>query len=435
MAKGKAKGKRTKKSSDAHTLTDNGIVSPTEEDFFEELADATGGDVLNDIDSVSYFVDTGNLATNYICSGEFITGGVPGGKLTEIYGPSSSSKSLVATNILHGCQKMGGIPVLIDSENSANKKFVQRASHCDLKRIVRYTPQTLEDVFHKMYLVIEEVRAKKGKDIPIVIVYDSITVSPCKRELREVKLPANYTDAQYKALVKAKEQPGERAKVCSRELRKLNTVMEESNATVVILNQTRSKIGVMFGNPETTGGGGKALEFYASCRLRTQTQQKIEEKLTSKQKKTLGVNVKVRNMKNKTHRPFIEASGVQLLFDQGIGPLSGLLSSLLDAGRIKMSGAGSFTVDPKYTEGSDEYKFRSSLERNDVPAQVVYDNPTLIDAASRAEVEQYLAPFENALAFNAALDGDAAIEVNEVAEGDQEWLTDSQIDEQLYEAE
>jgi hypothetical protein len=236
-------------------------------------------------------------------------------------------------------------------------------------------------------------------------------------------------------LVKAKEQPGERAKVCSRELRKLNTVMEDSNATVIILNQTRSKIGVMFGNPETTGGGGKALEFYASCRLRTQTQQKIEEKLTSTQKKTLGVNVKVRNMKNKTHRPFIEAPGIQLLFDQGISPLSGLLSSLLDAGRIKLSGSGSFTVDPKYVAGDEEYKFRSSLERNDVPVKVVYDNPLLIDAKSKEEVEAYLAPFQNALAFNAALDGETAIEVNEVSEGDQEWLTDEQIDEQLYEVE
>lgn len=123
-----------------------------DDSFFESLAEDTGGDVLDSIDSVKYFVDTGSLALNYICSGKFITGGIPGGKLTEIYGPNSSSKSLIGANILFGTQKMKGIPVLMDCENSANKEFIQSASHCNLKRIVRHTPETLEDVFAKMYL-------------------------------------------------------------------------------------------------------------------------------------------------------------------------------------------------------------------------------------------------------------------------------------------
>jgi hypothetical protein len=262
-----------------------------------------------------------------------------------------------------------------------------------------------------------------------VIVYDSITVSPCERELREVKLPDNYTDAQYKAIVKAKEQPGERAKVCSRELRKLNTVMENSNATVVILNQTRSKIGVMFGNPETTGGGGNALEFYASCRLRTQTQQKIEQTITSKMKKTLGVNVKIKNMKNKTHRPFVETYGIQLLFEQGMSPTSGLLGALLDSGRIKPSGAGNYLVDPAYVPNGEEYKFKASQERNDVAPEVLYELPALIDAKSTDEVKAYLAPFEAALNYTPPEDA----VINDVGEND--WMTDEQIDEELYEAE
>lgn len=424
MAKKKASSRASKKVSDAHTLDDAGIVTPDDDDFFSELAEETGGDVLNDIDSVSYFVDTGNLALNYICSGEFITGGIPGGKLTEIYGPSSSSKSLVGTNILYGCQKIGGVPILIDCENSANKEFIQRASHCNLKRIVRYTPESLEKVFHKMYLAIEEIQKRKGKDTPIVIVYDSITVSPCERELREVKLPDNYTDAQYKAIVKAKEQPGERAKVCSRELRKLNTVMENSNATVVILNQTRDKIGVLFGNPETTGGGGKSLEFYASCRLRTQTQQKIEQQLSSKQKKTLGVNVKIKNMKNKTHRPFIETHGIQLMFEQGMSPTSGLLGALLDSGRITPKGSGFYVVDPALTNG-EEYKFKASQERNDVDPQVLYDVPALIDAKTTDEVKDYLAPFQDSLNYVPGED----VVVNEVDEDD--YMTDEEIDEVL----
>ena len=101
-------------------------------DFFEELAKNTGGDVLGKMDSVKYFVDTGSLALNYICSGRFIGGGVPGGKLTEIYGPSSSSKSLIGTNILFGCQRMKGIAILLDCENSANRDFINKASHCNV---------------------------------------------------------------------------------------------------------------------------------------------------------------------------------------------------------------------------------------------------------------------------------------------------------------
>ena len=206
-----------------------------EDTFFEELANKTGGDIVAQIDSVKYFVDTGNLALNYICSGKFLGGGVPGGKLTEIYGPSSSSKSLIGTNILFGCQRNNGIAILEDCENSANKEFIQRASHCDLTKIVRHTPQTLEDVFLKMYRSIEFIRTKK-KDSPIAIVYDSIGVSPSERELREVNLPEGASQADFKRIVGAKEQPGERAKICSREFRKLNTVMERNDATVVILN-------------------------------------------------------------------------------------------------------------------------------------------------------------------------------------------------------
>lgn len=397
-------------------------------DFFSKVAKKTGGDVMADIDSVSYFVDTGNLAVNYICSGYFIKGGVPGGKLTEIFGPSSSSKSLFGNNIIFGCQKIGGVPVLMDAENSANKEFIKRASHADLEQILRYTPPTLEQVFAKMYEVIEFIRAEQGPDVPIVIVYDSITVSPCERELREVKLPANYTQADFKRIVGAKSQPGERAKVCSTEFRKLNTMMEKYNVTVVVLNQTRSKIGVLYGNPETTGGGGNALEFYASCRLRPQTQKKIEEKLSAKKKKTLGINVKMVNKKNKTHRPFVESDGIQLLFDRGINPLGGLLSCLLDAGRLEAKGSGNFKVKEPWAGGAD-VSFKGSLDMNNtVPLDVLIQCPLLIDAQTGDEVKEYLAPFKSAMEFELT---DSVVET-EVSDGDSELEgVDELIDAEL----
>lgn len=399
-------------------------VVTDDESFYEELAAQTGGDVLNSIDSVSYFVDTGCLAINYICSGQFITGGIPGGKLTEIYGHNSSSKSLLGANILFGCQRNGGIACLMDCENSANKKFIQEASHCNLKKVVRHTPQSLEQVFAKIYKVIEFIRQKKGPDTPIVIVYDSIGVSPSERELREVALPENYTQADFKRIVGAHEQPGERAKICSRELRKLNTMMEKHNATVVILNQTRAKIGgfaPMGIQPMTTAGGGNALPFYASCRLETKTQTKIEKKLSAKKKKILGINIKIKNVKNKTHRPFIESDQINLLFDRGINPLTGLLSCLLDADRIEAKGSGSFVVKEPWAGGS-EVTFRGSLDKNDFPMEILLKCPALIDAVSEQQVKDYLEPFSSAMSFVMTKD----TEENTVTDDD-----DEAIDEEL----
>ena len=404
----------------------NAATDGANDDFFEELAESTGGDVLDTIDSVKYFVDTGSLAINYICSGQFITGGIPGGKLTEIYGPNSSSKSLLGANILFGTQRANGIAVLMDCENSANKEFIQQASHCNVKRIVRHTPQSLEQVFSKMYRVIEKAREKLPMTVPIVIVYDSIGVSPSERELREVALPENYTAADFKRIVGGNEQPGERAKICSREFRKLNTVMEKNNATVVILNQTRAKIGgyaPMGQQALTTAGGGNALPFYASCRLETRTQMKIERKITAKKKKILGINVKLKNIKNKTHRPFCESENIQLLFDKGINPLSGLLSCLLDAERIEIKGSGNFAVKEPWAGGS-EVKFKASMERNDFPAEILMQCPGLIDAMSAEQIKDYLEPFQASINFRPEESDD--IEMTGVGEDEE-----SDIDEEL----
>lgn len=394
--------------------------------FFESLAEETGGDVLDLMDSVSYFVDTGSLAVNYICSGKFITGGIPGGKLTEIYGPNASSKSLIGANILFGTQRAKGIPVLMDCENSANKEFIKKASHCDLKKIVRHTPQTLEQVFSKMYKIIEAVRAKVSMDVPIVILYDSIGVSPSERELREVKLPEKYTAAEFKQIVGGHEQPGERAKICSREFRKLNSIMEKNNATVIILNQTRDKIGgfaPMGMQPKTTAGGGNALPFYASCRIETKTQLKIERKLSAKKKKIIGINLKIKNIKNRSHSPFVESENIQLLFDKGINPISGLLSCLLDSSRIEQSGKGIFTVKEPWA-GGKEVKFRASLDKNNVPLEILLQCPSLIDAESSEQITEYLEPYMEAVNFDAEAGDD--IEVNNVDDDD-----DVGIDEEL----
>ena len=391
---------------------------------FDALASETDGEIIGKQDSVKYFVDTGSLALNYISSGKFITGGIPGGKLTEIFGPSSSCKSLFGNNILFGCQKLGGIAVLLDVENSANKEFMREASHCNVEKLLSYKPLTLERVFAKINSVSEKIRAK-NKDIPIVFIYDSIGVSPCERELRECDVPEGANAAEIKRIVGGKEQPGERAKICSKEFRKLNATMEKLNITVVVLNQIRSKIGVMFGPSETTAGGGNALPFYASLRIRPQTTEKIEQKITAKIKKILGIKVRLENKKNKTHRPFIKSHNIQLLFDKGINPTSGLLSCLVDDNRLIM-GKGSFTVKPEYTEDGGEYTFKGSLERNDIAVQVLLDCPKLIDAESSDQVREYLEPYRDAMEFKVTDDM-----VTKVFGEDDEESIDEELEKEI----
>ena len=157
-------------------------VTTSDKDLFLQIAAATGGEVLSEMASVKYFVDTGNLAVNYQCSGKYINGGLPGGRITEIYGPSSSGKSLFANNVLHGCQKLGGIPMILDCENATNNEFMERANHLNLDRVLWYAPTSLESTFRKVHTVAKEIRKKIPIDVPIVAVYDSISVSPCYRD-------------------------------------------------------------------------------------------------------------------------------------------------------------------------------------------------------------------------------------------------------------
>jgi len=382
----------------------------TDKDIFNSLAEDFGGEIVANASPVPYYIDTGNLAMNFVCSGRFITGGVPGGRIIEFYGPPSSAKSLWGMSVLHGVQKIGGYPILLDCENALNPEFAERAGHIDLNRFIRYTPETIERCFRKMIAVIKKIR-EVDQDAPICIVYDSITVSPCERELRETDLPDEYTDAEYKKIVGAKEQPGERARQAGNGLRKLTPILEKYNATLFVINQTRMKIGVLYGSPETTGGGGNALPFYASLRIRTSAQKHIESKSL---KKALGVNIKIANKKNRSNTPFIEIptasaeGGIPLYFDRGIDPLGGLLIALIQSGRVKPLKAGFYEVNKPWC-GDKEIKFRAALSKNVVPLDTLMECPALIDAETPEQVQDYLADFGEAIALSGS---DETIEVD-----------------------
>lgn len=220
------------------------IVS-TSDDIFSELLKTTKANTMDTAGKCPYFIDTGNLALNYMCSGRFATGGIPGGRITEVFGPPATSKSLLGYCCLASCQRLGGISVLLDCERASNAEFAEKAAHLNASRLITYEPISIEEVEKKIIAATNAIRKHYGKDIPILFVWDSIGVSPTEREWAEVGLPENPTAAQIKAV--GSERPGERARAAGDLLRKINPFINENNATLYIINQIRSKIGVMFG--------------------------------------------------------------------------------------------------------------------------------------------------------------------------------------------
>ena len=383
-----------------------------DDNFFGELAEATGGNLLSECGKTKYFVDTGNLALNYICSGRFVGGGIPGGKITEVFGPPASSKSLLANCVLAATQRMGGIAVLIDTEHAANAEFARIAAHVDPDKLIHFDElYSIEQVEKKIVAVAKKVREKKGPDVPIVFVWDSISTTPTEREFKETELPENATATQIKE-AGGNARPGERAKAAGDMLRKINPFLDSNNATLFIINQIRKNIGDMW-NPHTTSGGGMALPFYASLRLETDVRKKIEDE---KKGVPIGINLVFKNKKNRSTTPFLETKGVKLYYSKGIDPISGLLSILIGAGRVE-GNKGVFKVLSKWTADGKEYTFRSSQERNDVPVKVLLENPTLMDAETEQQVRDYLSSYESATELSNSAD---TVEKDMVADGESE---------------
>lgn len=397
------------------------------DDIFSSLAKETGGSVLSDLESCPYFFDSGNLAINYSCSGKFIGGGFPGNRICEAFGPEASGKSLIASNLLYSCQQLGGWPVLLDCENSSNQEFMEKVSHLNIKQVLRYTPSSLERAFRQIHVAAKAIREREVKlnipQKPILVVFDSLTVPPCERELKENDLPMDFSISDWKKIVGRQEQPGERAKVISACLRKLQPLTVEQNVTVYLINQIRDKIGVLYGSPETTPGGN-AVKFYASLRIRTSTKKKIEHKTLEK---FSGINMQVKNIKNRLFRPFAVADDVKLFFENGIDPLSGLLGALVESERIfPAGGRGSYEVKADYLpDGKDSYKFKASKEENRIAKQVVLDCPKLVDAETTQEVSDYL---------NVWSSGMDAYESGEYDEKEVAVGTDGELEEILEDA-
>lgn len=355
------------------------------------LADITkefGGEMLCDTAVSAYCVDSGNLALNYMFSGKFIAGGFPGGRIIEAFGPEASGKSLLGYCFMGGIQRMGGIAIWLDCERSGNAEFAENCGHVDSKKLPTFWPITLEQVEKKITAVVGMIR-KKWPDKPIGLVWDSIGVNPTDREFNEIGLSENPTPAEIKA-AGGNERPGERAKVSNAVLRKLNPFLSDNNATLYVINQVRKKIGVMMGDPECTAGGGEALKFYASLRIRCNAPKEFVCKKTGQ---ALGVNMSIKNRKNRATRPGLKITNIPLFFNHGINPLGGLLEALVLAGRV--SGKTNYVINPLYSNG-EEATFTAAL-CNPLKPEVLYKYPALVDATSADEVKAYLSEWDKSV--------------------------------------
>lgn len=358
-----------------------------------EILNSTGGETLKTAGQVPYYVDTSNLAINYACSGRFINGGFPGGRIIEAFGPEASGKSLLGYCFLHAVQKQGGIAVLLDCERSSGSDFAARCGHVNVDTLLVYDPITLQQVEKKIISVVNAIRAK-FPDRPIGIVWDSIGVNPTDREWSEVELPENATKAERDAV--GNERPGERAKFANKILRSLNPFLNDKNATLYVINQVRKKIGVIYGNDETTSGGGEALKFYASLRFRTGSPKAFQDKNT---KLSLGVNMTIVNKKNRHFTPGVKIENVPLFFDSGINPLGGLMDALLMSKRVEPhKGAGKYKILAPWNGGDEEAVFQQSKSAP-FDQEILMKYPGLVDASSSEEVSEYLKEWSEAIAL------------------------------------
>ena len=253
-------------------------------------------------------------------------GGIPRGRVTEIYGPESSGKTTLCLHVVANAQKMGGVAAFIDAEHALDTEYARKLG-VDVESLLISQPDTGEQA-----LEICEILVRSGA-VDIVVV-DSVAALVPKAEIE-----GDMGDSHV----------GLQARLMSQALRKLTGAIARSKTIVIFINQLREKIGVMFGNPETTTGG-KALKFYASVRLDIRRIGPVKEK-----EDVVGSHVRVKVVKNKVAPPFKQAE-FDIMYAEGISHTSLLVDIGSEANIIEKSGAWYSYKGQKIGQGRENAK-------------------------------------------------------------------------------
>jgi recombination protein RecA len=249
-------------------------------------------------------------------------GGVPRGRIIEIFGPESSGKTTVCLHVIAEAQKNGGIAAFVDTEHALDINYAQRLG-IDLNHLLLSQPE-----FGEQALEIVETLVRSGA-IDVVVIDSVAALTP------RVEIEGDMGDAQM----------GSQARLMSQAMRKLNAAIGKSKTTVIFTNQLRNKIGVIYGNPETTTGGN-ALKFYASVRIDIRRKEVIKDG-----QEIVGNRVRCKIVKNKVAPPFKEVE-FDIMYNEGISKIGDLIDVGAEFGIIAKSGSW-YTFNGERVQGRD----------------------------------------------------------------------------------
>ena len=244
---------------------------------------------------VNRWISTGSKQLDYIIANQR-DGGLPEGRIVEIFGPPSIGKSHIATQIAKSTQKMGGIVVYIDTENATSVENLRLLGVDITKRFVYVDTHCTEEVLSIAESTIIKAKAM-SKDVPVTIIWDSVAATSPKAELS-----GDYDQNSI----------GLQARAISKGMRKITGVIANEKVLMVCLNQIRTKVGVLYGDPTTTPGG-MAIPFHSSVRIKLGAGSQI----LNKSKEPIGINVSAKTIKNKVSAPFRKCD-FEIHFGKGI---------------------------------------------------------------------------------------------------------------------